>query len=323
MNSILLFNTYFKSVIWGGKRIAEFKGLPSQGSDIGESWELSPMPGHESVVEGGELDGLTLPEAIERYGKDIMGQRLMESTGGKFPLLVKFIDSNDDLSIQVHPDDELAAKRHNSLGKTEMWYSIAPAPGAYLYAGFSRRLTPSEYEQAVADNTIIEALAKYDTYAGDVFFLPAGRVHSIGRGNFVLEIQEASDVTYRIYDYGRIGADGKPRQLHLAESVDAIDFADVEGAAATHPVPQPDGSAELVHCSYFNTDLVPVRGSLHLDLAARDSFTIAISVKGTLTLRTPGGAATVLTQGRTALIPASLAEVDVEGEGEMVTVYIP
>lgn len=323
MDTILTFNTYFKSVIWGGSRIARFKGLPSQGDDIGESWELSAIEGHESVVDGGIYDGRTLGDMLAEYGDDIMGRRLMERFGGKFPLLVKFIDSNDDLSIQVHPDDDLAAKRHDSPGKTEMWYSVAPADGAYLYAGFKTPLTPEQYRAAVADGTIVDALQRHDTHAGDVFYLPAGRVHSIGRGNFVLEIQESSDITYRIYDYGRKGADGKPRQLHVEESLEAIDFADCADDVLTAPVPEGDGTAALIHCNYFNTDLIEVAGSRELSLAGRDSFTILISVRGDLTLRGADGQSVELTQGRTALVPASLSEVTVEGSGEFVSVYIP
>ena len=187
MNAILKFEPIFKSVIWGGQRIARFKGIAPQGDHIGESWELSPMEGNESVVAEGPFKGIGLNRLIADRGDEIMGTRLMKACGGRFPLLIKFIDSTDDLSVQVHPDDDLAARRHNgSLGKTEMWYSILPAEGAYLYAGFSRRLDADSFRSAVADNSIIDILRRHDTRPGDVFFLPAGRIHSIGRGNFVL-----------------------------------------------------------------------------------------------------------------------------------------
>ena len=163
MLPILRFNCYFKPVIWGGERIARFKGIPSQGSDIGESWELSPMPGHESVVADGPLEGTTLPELVQLHGEELMGPSLLERFGHKFPLLIKFIDSNTDLSIQVHPDDALAARRHDSLGKTEMWYSVLPAPGAYLYAGFSRHMDADKLLTMVADRTNVAAIQKYDT----------------------------------------------------------------------------------------------------------------------------------------------------------------
>ena len=161
MLPVLKFNPYFKSVIWGGSRIARFKGIPSQGDDIGESWELSPMPGHESVVSDGEFKGMTLNELVARYPAEILGKKVDAKWHGNFPLLVKFIDSNDDLSIQVHPDDALARERHNSLGKTEMWYSILPSEGAYLYAGFNREMTPDKFRAMIADNTIVSALGKF------------------------------------------------------------------------------------------------------------------------------------------------------------------
>lgn len=323
MNQILTFEPFYKSVIWGGDRIARFKGIPSKGSDIGESWELSPMPGHESVVSEGPFAGRTLPGLIAEYGNDIMGERLMKKCDGKFPLLIKFIDSSDDLSIQVHPDDALAARRHNSLGKTEMWYSIMPAEGAYLYAGFKNALTPGEFRAHVADNTIVADLGKYYTRPGDVFFLPAGRVHSIGRGNFVLEIQEASDITYRIYDYDRRDAAGNPRQLHVEESVDAIDFNDTGATGARNVKVSGNGSAEVVKCPYFVTDLLGVDGHHPLSLSGRDSFTILVTVEGNLTLTGADSQKVAMPQGTTVLVPASLAEVSFEGKGQVISVFIP
>jgi len=319
---ILKFDPIFKSVIWGGKRIAEFKGIPSQGDHIGESWELSPMPGHESVISQGSLKGETLPAAIAAHGADIMGERLYNRFGGKFPLLVKLIDSADDLSVQVHPDDALGAKRHNSLGKTEMWYSVAPAEGAYLYAGFSRKLDVAEYRRQVAENEIIPSLRKYFTKPADVFFLPAGRVHSIGRGNFVLEIQEASDITYRIYDYDRRDAQGNPRQLHVEESVDAIDFDDTVDLPAQNELGVVGELRTLADCSYFKTEVARVDGAMTMALVARDSFTILVATAGELTVKSADGEIS-LRQGETALVPASTSEVTIEGKGTIVSTYIP
>lgn len=319
---ILKFEPIFKSVIWGGKRIAEFKGLPSQGDHIGESWELSPMPGHESVVSQGTFKGATLPSLIAGHGNDIMGERLMKKYDGKFPLLIKLIDSSDDLSVQVHPDDALAAKRHNSLGKTEMWYSIAPADGAYLYAGFSKHIDAAEFRRQVAENEIIPSLHKYFTHPADVFFLPAGRVHSIGRGNFVLEIQEASDITYRIYDYDRRDAQGNPRQLHVEESVDAIDFDDTVDLPADNEPGVVGELRTLADCSYFKTEVARVDGSMTVSLAARDSFTILVATAGELTVKSADGEIS-LRQGETALVPASTKEISIEGKGTFVSTFIP
>lgn len=321
MLPILKFEPVFKSVLWGGTRIAEFKGIPSQGDHIGESWELSPMAGNESVVAEGALKGETLPALLAKYGKEIMGEKLYERYGEKFPLLVKFIDSTQDLSIQVHPDDELAAQRHNSLGKTEMWYSVVPAEGAYLYAGFSQDMNPDKFRAKVADSTIVEALSKYYTNPGDVFFLPAGRVHAIGQGNFVLEIQEASDITYRIYDYNRRDAQGNLRQLHVEESVGAINYADK--AQEVKNVTAAAGTEAMVEdCGYFTTTLVNVVGEYQLELAQRESFTILISTKGNLTVVATDGTEYALPQGQTLLVPAEMPAVTLKGEGDVVTVYI-
>lgn len=322
MMEILKFDPIFKSVIWGGRRIAEFKGLPSQGDTIGESWELSPMPGHESVVSQGTFKGATLPSLIAGHGREIMGERLMKKYDGKFPLLIKLIDSADDLSVQVHPNDALASERHNSLGKTEMWYSIAPAEGAYLYAGFSKKIDAAEFRREVAENEIIPSLHKYFTRPGDIFFLPAGRVHSIGRGNFVLEIQEASDITYRIYDYDRRDAAGNPRQLHVEESVGAIDFDDTEDLPAKNELGKVGVFTTLAECSYFRTEVARVEGMMSVDLAPRDSFTILVCTEGTLTVNGTDGRID-LRQGETALVPADVKSIDISGSGVFVSVYIP
>lgn len=321
MLPIFRFDPIFKSVLWGGTRIAEFKGIPSQGDHIGESWELSPMPGHESVVADGKFKGMTLPQLLAKHGEEIMGEKLYKRYGYSFPLLIKFIDSTQDLSIQVHPDDALAAKRHNSLGKTEMWYSVLPTSTAYLYAGFSQEMNPEKFRKMVADSTIVDALKKYYTKTGDVFFLPAGRVHAIGEGNFVLEIQEASDITYRIYDYNRRDAEGNLRQLHVDESVDAINYADT-AQKVKNVKAAPGTEAMIEDCNYFTTTLVNVDKDYHLDLADRHSFTLLIATKGNMKAVSPEGEEFAFPQGQTLLVPASMPFVELVGEGEVVTVYI-
>ncbi len=321
---ILKFTPIFKSVLWGGKRIAQFKNMPPQGDHVGESWELSPMKGNESVVSEGPMKGRTLPELMISDGEEIMGKRLYANYGDKFPLLIKFIDSTDDLSIQVHPDDELAAKRHNSLGKTEMWFSVLPAEGAYLYAGFKKQITPEQFRAMVADNTIVDVLGKFYPKRGDMFFLPAGRVHSIGRGNFVLEIQEASDITYRIYDYDRRDAQGNPRQLHIEESVDSITYNDTE-MNVDHFEPKAGEEIVMESCPFFTTTLMEIEGTTTLKLAERDSFSVVISTRGNAVLTAPDGSKTILNQGETVLVPASMESLDITASGdscEIVTTYI-
>ena len=321
---ILKFTPIFKSVLWGGKRIAQFKNMPPQGDHVGESWELSPMKGNESVVSEGPMKGRTLPELMISDGEEIMGKRLYAKYGDKFPLLIKFIDSTDDLSIQVHPDDELAAKRHNSLGKTEMWFSVLPAEGAYLYAGFKKQITPEQFRAMVADNTIVDVLGKLYPKRGDMFFLPAGRVHSIGRGNFVLEIQEASDITYRIYDYDRRDAQGNPRQLHIEESVDSITYNDTE-MTVDHFEPKAGEEIVMESCPFFTTTLMEIEGTTTLKLAERDSFSVVIPTRGNAVLTAPDGSKTILNQGETVLVPASMESLDITASGdscEIVTTYI-
>ncbi len=325
MDTIFKFNNIFKPVIWGGCRIAEFKGLPPQGDNIGECWELSPVSGYESVVVDGDFKGMTLPRLIDLHGDEIMGRRLMKQLDGKFPIVVKIIDSADDLSIQVHPDDTLAAERHGTQGKTEIWYSIAPETGACLYSGFSERLTAEALKKRISDNTIVEALVKFETKPGDVFFLPAGRVHSMGSGNLILEVHQASDITYRIYDYDRRDKNGKPRQLHIGEAIDAIDFDDVnsKGGHACNVDVKAGETAELKHCRYFNVDIMGVCGSRNIDLSERDSFTVFFAVDGDFALETGGGFKAILRRGETVLIPADVKNVTATGNGKIISIFIP
>lgn len=323
MFPILTFETLFKSVIWGGKRIAEFKGLPSQGDTIGESWELSCVPGNESVVADGEYKGKNLKELLCAYPEEIMGKKLVARYGkGEFPLLIKLIDSADDLSVQVHPDDELAGKRHNCPGKTEMWISVAPADNAYLYAGFKNPITPDEYRSRIADNTIIDCMCKYYPKVGDVFFLPAGRVHSIGKGNFVLEIQETSDITYRIYDYDRRDAQGNPRQLHVEESIDAVNFEDAGNSAPTAIPAGKNTQSTIADCHHFTTTAIDVDGEFKLELSDRESFTVIASIEGNAEVVDAEGRTTALNQGTTALIPASMPTVTLRGEARIITTFV-
>ena len=193
----LKFHPILKQTLWGGERIIPYKELASELSRVGESWELSGMPGSESVVAEGPWTGSTLPELIGRFGAELLGKANYARFGQEFPLLVKFIDAREDLSIQVHPDDELARKRHGKSGKCEMWYVLEAEPGASLLTGFSRPIAPAEYERRVADNTLTDVLNRQAIASGDVFYLPAGRVHSIGKGSFIVEIQQSSDLRFR------------------------------------------------------------------------------------------------------------------------------
>ena len=226
-----LFQPILKEIIWGGTDIRPFKGMTPTQEKIGESWELSHVDGDFSVVTYGADKGKTIDELIREYGESLLGSEVMKRFGTRFPLLIKFIDAWDDLSIQVHPDDVLAEKRHHSFGKTEMWYVIKATPDAALYCGFSQPIDADEYVRRVEDNSIMEVLKRYNVTAGDVFFLPAGRVHAIGAGCFIAEIQQTSNITYRIYDYNRKGANDKRRELHISQEKYGIEFVRGKPAA--------------------------------------------------------------------------------------------
>ena len=210
----LLFEPNLHSVIWGGNQLRPNKGLAPSDEPIGESWEVSAVPTSTSIISNGEWKGRDLISVINEHPNAILGKKVNEKYNGKSPLLVKFIDAKRDLSIQVHPNDEMAMREHGKMGKSEMWYVIKADEGAHLYAGFKQKTTPKEYQQRIADSTITEVLADHHVKAGDVFYLPAGRVHAICGGIMLAEVQQSSDVTYRIFDYNRSGMDGKPRELH-------------------------------------------------------------------------------------------------------------
>ena len=252
-----------------------------------ESWVLSGVRGSESVVEEG-------PQA---------GKKITDIYPGTFPLLIKFIDAKRDLSIQVHPDDELARKRHNSKGKTEMWYIIDAAPQAHLISGLKKSITPEDYVRFVEENKITDVLQDYKVSSGDVFFLPAGRIHAIGGGCYLAEIQETSDITYRIYDYGRLGLDGKPRQLHTELAKDAIDYS-VLPDYRTHYEPKKDALVNLVTCKHFTTDLLELDRPFDMSVKKCGEFLVVIQMKGSSVLKTASEQITLM-PGECALILSS------------------
>lgn len=298
------FEPILKSLIWGGDKIAPYKGIETSMPNIGESWELSGVAGDESVVAEGAYAGRTLPQLIDELKETLVGKSVYERFGEEFPLLVKFIDARADLSIQVHPDDALAQMRHGKHGKTEMWYVVDAAEGAHLKAGFAQSITPAEYERRVADHTLTDVLCDYAVRPGDVFFLPAGRVHAICAGAFVAEIQQTSDVTYRIYDYGRVGKDGKPRELHTELAKDAIDYT-VLPDYRTHYEAAKNRETELVACPYFTTSFYDIDAPVEKELAGLDSFLVVMCLAGSGMLTDDEGCEIPLRQGETLLVPAA------------------
>ncbi len=302
------FQPILKKIIWGGSDICPFKGITPVQEGIGESWELSHVDGNFSVVVEGELAGKSLDELIQTYGKQLVGGQVMERFGTRFPLLIKFIDARDNLSIQVHPNDELAKARHNSFGKTEMWYVIKAAPGAALYSGFSKQIDADEYVERVKNNTFMDVLQRYDVAEGDVFFLPAGRVHAIGAGCFIAEIQQTSNITYRIYDYNRKDANGNTRELHTELAKDAIDYT-LYPDYRTHYKAHTNATIELAACKYFTTNLLDIDVTMTRDFSELDSFVVYICMGGSATLQDNKGNKLQIHQGQTVLIPADTTSV--------------
>ena len=299
------FRPILKSLIWGGEKIAPYKGIDTEMKSIGESWEISGVKGNESVVAGGADDGMTLPELIERDREALVGKANFDRFGMEFPLLIKFIDARQDLSIQVHPDDELAWERHQSKGKTEMWYVVDADNGSSLRSGFAKQVTPDEYEQSIADNTITDLLKEYEIHKGDLFFLPAGRIHSIGAGAFIAEIQQTSNITYRIYDFNRLDDKGNPRELHTELSKDAIDYT-VLPDYRTYYEERNDERVPLVSCNYFTTSLLKLTKPYEMPLENLDSFVILICTSGKGTVTDNEGNSVEIRQGESVLVPASV-----------------
>ncbi len=312
----LKFEPILKQTIWGGDKIISFKQLNDTRTEVGESWEISAVEGSESIVAEGPDKGMTLTEVLSKYREELLGEANYARFGVKFPLLVKFIDARQDLSIQVHPSDELAKKRHNSMGKTEMWYVIGADKGAKLRSGFSEQITPKEYKDRVYNNTITEVLQEYDIQPGDVFFLPAGRVHSIGAGAFIAEIQQTSDVTYRIYDFDRKDAKGNARELHTDLAREAINFEVLDDYRTQYDVVENE-PIELVACPYFTTSLYDMTEEITCDYSELDSFVIFVCVEGSCTLYDNEKNEVSFKAGETVLMPASIQEVTIVPNGKV------
>ncbi len=313
----LTFTPYLKPVIWGGTALRPLKGFAPSNEKIGESWEISAVPGHVSVVADGALAGCSLDELMQHYGADLVGPSVFEHFGTHFPLLIKFIDAQDNLSIQVHPDDELARVRHHASGKTEMWYVMDARPGACLYSGFAIPTDTEDYRRRIADRTFMDTLARHEVRRGDVFYLPAGRVHAIGAGCLIAEIQQSSDITYRIYDYDRRDAYGNPRELHTDWAADAIDFTVKQNYRTIYNVHRNEVT-ELVHCPYFHTRLLDLDvEEWHYHPRLHSGFTIYICVEGNLTLTTDLNEHNplFLHRGQTVLIPAIARHIILRPQG--------
>lgn len=322
-----LFEPNLREVVWGGSKLEAWKGLPPDGRLIGESWEVSGLPERPGIVSNGNLAGMKIADIISACGERVLGKSVAEKYGAELPLLVKFIDANKDLSIQVHPDDEMAMRHHGKKGKTEMWYVIDAEPGASLYAGFKERITPYEYACRVKDGTICDVLARHDVKPGDVFFIPPGRVHAICGGILLVEVQQSSDVTYRIFDYNRRNIDGNLRQLHTELAAQAIDY-EVLDDYRTNYIDEAERAVPIIQSPYFNIRVMEIAGMFHRNMMKYDSFIISVCLSGACQISIRGHhdiSPVIITEGHSCLIPAELADYDItplNGEAKILETFI-
>ena len=298
-----------------------FKHLDSDMQQVGESWELSGVKGNVTIVDGGEFDGQSLNDLVVRFKDKLVGRENYMRFGDEFPLLIKFIDARKDLSIQVHPTDEIAKRQGKERGKTEMWYIMKSDDNASLRAGLKKKITPDEYKAMVENDTICDAIAEYKVKEGDCFFLPAGRIHSIGTGCFLAEIQQTSDVTYRIYDFKRQDANGNYRELHTELAAESINY-EVKDDYQTRYEAKKNESVPLVECPYFTTAVYDLTEPMVLDYSELDSFVILIGVGGEGTIVDEDGNEQPFAAGETLLIPATANNVTVAGNIKFLETFV-
>lgn len=319
----LKFEPILKEKIWGGDALAKHFGKKAPANaKIGESWELSAVSDNLSVVTNGFLAGNNIEELVEVYMGDLTGEAVYDRFGNEFPLLIKLIEAREDLSVQVHPPDDMAKERHNAYGKTEMWYILESQRPSYIYTGFRRPVAREEFEEALENGNLPELLNKEEAHPGDVFFTPSGRIHAIGAGIILAEIQQTSDITYRIYDWGRKDKKGNSRELHTDLALDAIDFS-MTGENKIKKEPVTDKVENLVNCEYFHTNIIHFRSPVSRDYYANDSFVIFICTEGRFSIRWDSNSDTV-TKGETVLLPASITNVILrpEPEASVLEIYI-
>lgn len=314
------FEPLLKQTLWGGDKIIPFKHLDAQMDHVGESWEISGVANNETIVANGPDKGKSLNDLVREQKDLLVGKENYQRFGDEFPLLIKFIDARQDLSIQVHPTDEIAHRQGKSRGKTEMWYALDSDAGAQLYNGLKQQITPEQYKEMVENDTITNALARYEVHEGDVFFIPAGRIHAIGAGCFVAEIQQTSDVTYRIYDFKRKDKNGNYRELHTKEAAESIDYTVLPNYRTEYERSKNEG-VQVVSCPYFTTAVYDLNEPMALDYSELDSFVILIAVKGEGTI-SANGEEMSFQMGDTVLLPATTNEVKVAGEVKFLETFV-
>lgn len=318
------FAPIFKQKIWGGDRLKNVLNKINATDQTGESWEISPLSGSESVVGNGFLAENTLSEIIEVYMGDLVGESVFDRFGTGFPLLLKFIDAQDLLSVQVHPDDEMAQEKYGMNGKTEVWYVVDASNDAYLYTGFNQKLTKQSFQKNIELKTVKDTLNKEYVSKGDVFFIPAGRIHATGPGVLFAEIQQASDITYRVYDWDRKDRDGNLRELHVDEALEAMDF-EVADSYKTEYSTRENQPAPIVKSPYFVVNKLQLTEKYNAEYNLIDSFVAYMCLEGTASIEYKHGKTETLEKGETVLIPAVFESIKLipDESVELLEVYIP
>jgi len=319
----LKFETVLKEKVWGGTALVSRFNKKATGSlHIGESWELSAVANNQSVVINGFLAGNNIEELIEVYMGDITGDSIFEKFGNEFPLLIKFIEAQEDLSIQVHPDNALAKKKHNAYGKTEMWYILESKKGSKIYTGFRDGVTRDIYEEALRNGKIADLMNVESVEAGDTFFTPAGRVHAIGAGIVLVEIQQTSDITYRIFDWNRKNTGKEKRELHTELALEAIDFS-MTGKNKIRLEPELNKTENLVDCEFFTTNIVVFDKPIYKEYHFNDSFVVYICIDGEFLICWDDNSEKI-SKGETVLLPAMIKEVVLKpvSEARVLEIYI-
>jgi len=308
----LKFHPILKERLWGGTKLKEVLNKPIKSDITGESWEISAVPGDISTVLNGVLSGTSLQELIDKEPEKLLGKSVFERFGKNFPVLIKFIDAQQDLSIQLHPNDELAKERHNSFGKTEMWYVMDATENANLIVGFNRDCTKQEYAESRENDTLPELLNYESVKEGDTFFINTGKIHAIGAGVLLAEIQQTSDITYRVFDFNRRDKNGNLRELHTELAVDAIDYKKKDDFRVNY-LDEQNRVNSMVECPFFKTNYLNLEKNLQQDVSNRDSFTIYVCVGGSATISNDYGNVAIK-KGETVLLPATSGKIRVETE---------
>ncbi len=322
INQLLRFEPILKEKIWGGNKLKTLLGKNTDKNNIGESWEISDVDNNNSVVSNGKLKGKTLRSLLEVHKQKLVGNHVYEKFENEFPLLIKFIDAKEVLSIQLHPNDGISKKQHNSLGKTEMWYVVQADKKSNIIIGFKNDSNKEKYLKHLSNKTLLNILNVDEVKRGDVYFVPPGRVHAIGSGLLIAEIQQTSDITYRIYDWDRKDIDGKYRELHTEKALEAIDFKAKKSYKRSY-IKKENTASEVVSCPHFTTNTLSLKGELNIDFKTKDSFVIYMCVKGIVIFNYENQIEEIK-MGETILIPACIKEIKVfsEVQSELLEVFI-